>query len=308
MYDIIGDIHGHYDLLVYTLQQLGYSDARGSFSHPERKAVFVGDIIDRGSKTKDSVALVRRMVENEHALTVLGNHEYNFLCYNSWAGSGEPLRPHTNKNRGQISHTLQSYHSYDRELEDDLTWFRSLPLFIELEDFRVVHAAWIPKDVEFIRTNYPDNQLTDQLLFRSADNRTAEFKVIEHLLKGIETPLPIPLSYADNDGNRRIGIRLKWWQDSHGKTLREMAVRPPNGLDHQPFLGHEVKLGYEAEQKPVFFGHYCLSGEPGLIATNVCCLDFCIYRRARLVVYRWDGEQVLNPHNLHCFSENGASA
>jgi len=48
VYDIIGDIHGYADELTELLERLGYDRRRGHYSHPDRKAVFVGDFIDRG--------------------------------------------------------------------------------------------------------------------------------------------------------------------------------------------------------------------------------------------------------------------
>lgn len=48
MYDLIGDIHGHAAELISLLELLGYDRHRGYYSHPARKAVFVGDFIDRG--------------------------------------------------------------------------------------------------------------------------------------------------------------------------------------------------------------------------------------------------------------------
>ncbi len=46
-YDIIGDVHGHADVLVALLRKLGYRERAGAWRHPERTAVFLGDFIDR---------------------------------------------------------------------------------------------------------------------------------------------------------------------------------------------------------------------------------------------------------------------
>lgn len=84
-FDIIGDVHGCFDELVMLLTQLGYviekSDANGSAPeyrahHPEgRKAVFLGDLVDRGPKTPQVLKLVMSMVECGAALCVPGNHD-----------------------------------------------------------------------------------------------------------------------------------------------------------------------------------------------------------------------------------------
>jgi protein phosphatase len=77
-FDIIGDVHGCLDELVVLLQKLGY-DVAGDISnavHPEgRKAVFLGDVVDRGPNVPDVLQLVMGMVEAGSALCVPGNHE-----------------------------------------------------------------------------------------------------------------------------------------------------------------------------------------------------------------------------------------
>ena len=45
-YDIIGDIHGRALELEALLKQLGYAKRSGSFSHPDRQVIFLGDFID----------------------------------------------------------------------------------------------------------------------------------------------------------------------------------------------------------------------------------------------------------------------
>lgn len=77
-FDIIGDVHGCYDELVSLLTKLGYEIAEDGWgaTHPEgRKAVFLGDFVDRGPKTPAVLRLVMRMVASGSALCVPGNHE-----------------------------------------------------------------------------------------------------------------------------------------------------------------------------------------------------------------------------------------
>ena len=81
MYDIIGDIHGHADQLKSLLKKLGYQSKDGSFVHETRKAVFVGDMINRGPKIRETLNLVRSMVERGAAFAILGNHEMYAILY-----------------------------------------------------------------------------------------------------------------------------------------------------------------------------------------------------------------------------------
>ena len=84
-FDIIGDVHGCFDELVTLLERLGYvvearADASGetrfSVTHPQgRKAVFVGDLVDRGPGVADVLRLVMSMTADGVGLCVAGNHE-----------------------------------------------------------------------------------------------------------------------------------------------------------------------------------------------------------------------------------------
>lgn len=59
--DVVGDVHGEYDALVRLLTKMGYARRDGAWRHPERQAVFVGDLIDRGDEQAKVVTLVREM-------------------------------------------------------------------------------------------------------------------------------------------------------------------------------------------------------------------------------------------------------
>ena len=74
-YDLIGDIHGHADELKRLLSELGYQKRLGVWRHTSRRAVFVGDLIDRGPQQREVINVVRSMVEGDAALICMGNHE-----------------------------------------------------------------------------------------------------------------------------------------------------------------------------------------------------------------------------------------
>ncbi|MGB3636738.1 MAG: polynucleotide kinase-phosphatase, partial [Rivularia sp. (in: cyanobacteria)] len=100
-FDIIGDIHGCCDELETLLEKLGYQKSVSSeqlsvnsdnsppsppsppsplYSHPQgRKALFLGDLVDRGPRILDTVKLVKSMVEAGAAICVPGNHENKLL-------------------------------------------------------------------------------------------------------------------------------------------------------------------------------------------------------------------------------------
>jgi Calcineurin-like phosphoesterase len=100
-YDIIGDVHGHSDALRRLLVELGYGESRGAFRHDSRKAIFVGDFVDRGPDQRGVLKIARDMCEADMAKAVLGNHEFNAIA---WAtkDEGEPLRRHSKKNAANM--------------------------------------------------------------------------------------------------------------------------------------------------------------------------------------------------------------
>jgi serine/threonine protein phosphatase 1 len=144
---IIGDIHGEYDTLMRLIEKLP-SDA---------KLLFVGDLIDRGSKSAEVVKFVR---EGGFAC-VMGNHEEMMISYGSdfvsLVEQGKPIKTHSVwYSNGGIA-TLKSYGLIKLEegkpvyipgpkerltvFKNDMRWISSLPLYIELD---VVHPSGKP--------------------------------------------------------------------------------------------------------------------------------------------------------------------
>jgi protein phosphatase len=84
-FDIIGDVHGCRDELAALLEQLGYrtETAEGAdavLRHPQgRKAVFLGDLVDRGPDTPGVLRLAMAMVGAGSALCVPGNHDMKLM-------------------------------------------------------------------------------------------------------------------------------------------------------------------------------------------------------------------------------------
>ena len=78
-FDIIGDIHGCHDELLDLLEALGYAGLRGTVPPEGRKAIFLGDLVDRGPKSAEVLELVMGMVDAGTALCVPGNHDAKLL-------------------------------------------------------------------------------------------------------------------------------------------------------------------------------------------------------------------------------------
>ncbi|HEY6739689.1 MAG TPA: AAA family ATPase, partial [Actinopolymorphaceae bacterium] len=114
-FDVIGDIHGCRSELEALLERLDYRLVRDSQGRPVdavppqgRKAVFLGDLVDRGPDSPGVLRLVMGMVASGHALAVPGNHENKLVR----ALQGRKV---------QVSHGLEETL---RQLDDESEEFR----------------------------------------------------------------------------------------------------------------------------------------------------------------------------------------
>ena len=133
-FDIIGDVHGCYDELHSLLTTLGYHiNSNYEVHHPEgRRAIFLGDLVDRGPKTPEVLKLVMSMTESGRALAVPGNHDTK-------------LMRKLNGRDVQITHglaeSLQQLESEPLELKERIAAFiDSLPSHYVLDEARLVVA------------------------------------------------------------------------------------------------------------------------------------------------------------------------
>lgn len=316
-YDIIGDIHGHADALKALLLSLGYEEGKSrAWRHPKRQAVFVGDFIDRGPKQVESVDIVRRMVQEGSAQAVMGNHEFNAIAWYlpDPGQSGEYLRPHNSKkygNKNYIQHKafLDAVDGTPAHKEI-IDWFLTLPLWLELDGIRVVHACWHASFMAYLEAQGLQNRrLTADLMIeasrepvyeREKDTPTPSiFKAVEALTKGVEIPLPHPHDFVDKDGHTRDRVRTRWW-DPQAETYRQTAMiddESRSQLPHDPIPDHN-RIGHDGGT-PIFVGHYWGSGTPTLLSEKVACVDYSVAKGGKLVAYRWDGESLLDQRKFH---------
>ena len=302
MTDLIGDIHGHADKLEELLKKLEYTKTNGGYSHPERKIVFVGDYIDRGPKIKETLDIVKSMVNAGSAIALLGNHEYNALCFHLEESEGGHLRKHLIKNVIQHYETLCQFQNKQKEYNKYLDWFMTLPLYYESDTFRAVHACWDNKNIDLLRRTLVNDRLTDSVIRESVKLGTPLNDALDQTLKGKELKLPGEYSFMDKDKNFREHIRIKWWENPKGATYKSMSVAKDEDdlIPDTPVNVSDSDLSnyYKVNEKPVFFGHYWLNGNPCLYRENICCLDYSLAKKGKLVAYRHDGEMVLDKNKF----------
>ncbi len=303
MYDIIGDIHGHATALTRLLSKLGYQESAGVWAHSQRQVIFLGDFVDRGAQQIDTVRIARAMIDAGTALAVMGNHEFNAVA---WAtpdphAPGAYLRPHKEKNLRQHRAFLEQVGEGSPLHRDLITWFSTLPLYLDLDGLRVVHACWHPKALDILRAHTDEqNRILPHAWPALCRKGTAPYEALETVLKGLEIALPAGSAFHDKDGNPRGHIRTQWW-NLEGLTYRDLAMVPSDVIPlipHEP-VAADVLPGYDGT-KPLFIGHYWMSGVPAPLNSHIACVDYSIAAQhvsgppGKLCAYRFDGEKTLS--------------
>lgn len=310
MYDIIGDIHGYASKLKALLTRLGYEQKSGIWQHAERMAIFVGDFVDRGPEQVQTVTMVKDMVDHGHALAVMGNHEINAIAWMTPdpIATENYMRIHSNKNYKQHREFLEQVNEGSELHYLMIEWFKSLPLYLELDRLRVVHACWHEPSLQNLVPILDDHKCVKQEhwvdLLRKG---TAMYEAGETLLKGLEIDLPHGNGFLDKDKNPRNQIRTRWWLTYEHITYRNLAIVPPDVLEQIPHdpVQADVMPGYVGD-KLMFVGHYWMSGTPAPLSEHVACVDYSVAaentdnktHQGKLCAYRYDGETELCAENF----------
>ena len=78
--------------------------------------------------------------------------------------------------------TLEQFEKYPEEWNYFLEWFKTLPLFFDLDDFRVVHACWDDDHINWLKKYY--NGITPEFLTLATnkENPGGVYKIIDETL------------------------------------------------------------------------------------------------------------------------------
>lgn len=296
--DIVGDIHGEYEALLTLMQHLGY-DAKGN--HPDlRSLVFVGDFCDRGPNSPAVLALVQQLVESGRAHAVLGNHEVNLLREEAKDGSGWFFDERVDKDNSK-------YAPYSRPGSDAriqiVKFLASLPIGLERDDLRVIHAAWQPDEVAIARTlpvgsvreNYDAWETQSKRL--AAENQmeqrmAAELERWEHGLENRHREPPFMHALADYEASKQMTNPLKVLTSG----VERKGLAPFYSSGKWRFVERVQWWDEYPDDTPVVIGHYWRrvnridrtaigKGDPDLFENthpfawhgkhgNVFCVDF----------------------------------
>ncbi len=295
--DLIGDVHGCAESLRLLLQRLGYREQAGVYRHASRRVIFVGDLIDRGPRIRETIEIVRSMVEAGQAEIVMGNHEYNYLCFRTQSRDkpSRYLRDNTPRNTRIVQQTLDQYANHPEDERDLLNWILDIPLVLEYDNLRVVHACWHKPLIKRLRTEVSaDARINMEFVYRSTEHESFEYLVMDRLLRGTHMRLPNNEIMVSKDGFKRSFFRTKFWARDPEKFI-DVVFQPdplPEHIAMQRLTAANLTQlqHYEPDECALFIGHFWCEGEPKPVAPNIACLDYSAVKYGKLVAYRFDGE------------------
>lgn len=119
----IGDIHGCYDELQLLLEKINFTKSD--------TLTLVGDVINKGPKNLDVLNFIKSNQSQVRAIK--GNHELKFIEY-----CEDSENTVLKKNFENVKKQL------GKQLKEWIEYIKSWPLYIESDDYIVVHAGFPP--------------------------------------------------------------------------------------------------------------------------------------------------------------------
>ena len=302
--DVVGDVHGELEALRALVGHLGY---RADGSHPQgRRLVFVGDLCDRGPDSPGVVRWVQGLVEAGVAQAVMGNHELNLVRGDWKEGNGWFFHDPEHRDRRKEKFT-GSVAATARERESFLRFFETLPLALERDDLRVVHACWHRESIDALSRWRDgtaaafDHHERSTLELLEAEGTEARARQEEERSEGwLHEPLAAPTmlpNVARRNALKQMGNPLRVLSSG---IERETSV-PFFSSGEWRFVERVNWWGEYRESVPVIVGHYWRwaaavdrsameKGGPDLFGgvgladwhgarRNVFCVDFSVGRR-----------------------------
>jgi hypothetical protein len=297
---IFGDIHGELDTLLDLLEKIDLA----SNIPASIELIFLGDLIDRGPNSAKVVDFVKSLCDVGKARCILGNHEFNFIQFNTETEkkSGIYRRPRNNDNLTQIAETWTSYKEFQdpsAKMNEHLEWMKTLPIAIEVDGLRMVHACWSPENLNKCIKKDDSWYLSNYDWDAAWVKNTEAYNRVEILCKGLESPLPNGITFKDGSGKERKHVRVAWWNNKPTNWKEYMIAR---GIqwDTLPKNFEFTEHGL-TPKKPTLFGHYWFNGDPKIINENTACLDYSVASKSgKLCAYEWRaGDKKLCNSRLH---------
>ncbi len=169
----ISDIHGEYEKLCRVLEKVS--------PQKEDTLVFMGDYIDRGTKSKEVVDKIIEMQNVCNCVYLIGSHEYALLHANTddyyhylfWNYGGD--------------RTADSYGGFDNIFKIHGDFFKNLKFYYLTDKYLFVHAGINPKysleeqdevDMVYIRRNFYEHKhnLPQKIIFGHTEFDTPQIQ------------------------------------------------------------------------------------------------------------------------------------
>ncbi|MFA9414691.1 MULTISPECIES: metallophosphoesterase [unclassified Streptococcus] len=176
----IGDVHGKYSLLHDLLQK---------WDKTTQQLVFIGDLIDRGEDSKSCLELVCRLVREEGAVCLMGNHEWMFLRY-----LDDPTERYDHYQRNGGDTTINSLLGRPLDAQVDpvsdavaivgqyaemVDQIRQFPYLYETQEYLFVHAG-IDLSLPDVRETADYDKVWLRQPFHEGQNQTGKRIVFGH--------------------------------------------------------------------------------------------------------------------------------
>jgi len=241
----IGDIQGCFESLQTLLEKI-------KFNPNQDQLWFAGDLVNRGPDSLHTLQFVKQL--KNKAVTVLGNHDLNFLAV------AEGFAKHSDDDN--IDELLNS-----PDLDELVNWLRKQPLFHHDKQlgFSMIHAG-LPPQWDFDQTNQASHEIENTL---QGENYI-------HFLKNMYGNQPDVWSsnLAGMDRLRFITnsfTRLRYCSEEGQLFLKEKG---PIGTQSKGLPWFQIKDRASRNMK-IVFGHWSTLGpnhEQGTYALDSGCL------------------------------------
>ena len=233
---IVGDVHGEYDLL---------KDLLKHWDRETQQLVFLGDLADRGPKSKECFELVRQLVSKEHAVCVTGNHENMIL---RWLENPEQKMNWYLKNGAETTFDSLFYPGivkekspveiaelFKKDYADLLDFIRNLPTYYEHPYAICVHAGFDltlddyrttnPYDAVWIREDFYDSQIVPDKLIVHGHTPVISIR---------QDPSQTQVFYQKNKLN--IDGGAVYYGSLHGVVIGENGLEADYQIFHPKYL------------------------------------------------------------------------
>jgi hypothetical protein len=247
------------------------------------------------------------MCENNHGYMVAGNHEINILTIDIYSKKQQKyLRNRSPTCMEQVKKTKKVFEKNPEKLNKFKNWIRKLPVWFEFDNLRISHAGWSDELKNKWISKYGNSFIfDDEMLEKCTTSGTMEHRFIKRFTCGEDLKLPNKYVHTHPDGVRRRKTRSKFWV-KNPKTYQDIALQEnglPSNIGNTLIPKEElVKTYYYGKNNiPLVIGHYCLWGEPELLAENIACTDYGCFKNGYLYAYRhnWKDEK-MNKKNFVC--------